>query len=64
MNDVGVFARTFTQPTLEGILDAVAAHGLSHVHFNMKAACGANLPDVIEPELSARIRDASLGTAW
>ena len=58
MNDVGIFARTFTQPTLEGILDAVVAHGLSHVHFNMKAACEANLPDVIEPELSTRIRDA------
>jgi sugar phosphate isomerase/epimerase len=58
MNDVGIFARTFTQPTLEGILDAVVAHGLSQVHFNMKAACDANLPDVIEPELCTRVRNA------
>jgi sugar phosphate isomerase/epimerase len=58
MNDVGIFARTFTQPTLEGILDAVVAHGLSQVHFNMKAACDAHLPDVIEPELCTRVRNA------
>jgi sugar phosphate isomerase/epimerase len=58
VNDVGIFARTFTQPTLEGVLDAVVAHGLSHVHLNMKAACGDNLPELIEPELSSRIREA------
>jgi sugar phosphate isomerase/epimerase len=58
MNEVGIFARTFTQPTLERILDAVVAHGLSQVHFNMKAACDVNLPDVIAPELCTRVRNA------
>lgn len=55
---IGIFSRTFTQPTLAGILDAVAAHGLSHVHFNMKAAGVPNLPDKIDDSLCGEIREA------
>lgn len=58
MPEIGIFARTFTQPTLEGVLDATASYGISNVHFNMKAAGVANLPDAIEPELCKRIHEA------
>jgi sugar phosphate isomerase/epimerase len=56
--DIGIFSRTFSRPTLDGVLDAVAAHGLSHVHFNLKSAGGSSLPDVIDAELCTRIRQA------
>ncbi len=32
--EIGIFTRTFEEPTLEGVLDAVAAHGIRHVQFN------------------------------
>ena len=54
--DIGIFSRTFTRPTLDGVLNAVAAHGLSHVHFNLKSAGVENLPDEIPDALCARIR--------
>ena len=33
--ELGIFARTFARPTVEATLDAVAAHGLRCVQFNL-----------------------------
>lgn len=54
--DIGIFSRTFTRSTLEEVLDAVAAHGLSYVHFNLKSAGVSSLPDKLDPDLSGKIR--------
>jgi sugar phosphate isomerase/epimerase len=58
--EVGIFAKTFRRPTLEGTLDAVAAHGIRAVQFNMACAGLEPLPATIEPELCARVRKAAL----
>lgn len=33
---LGIFARTYTRPSLEDTLDAIAADGLTHVHVSLK----------------------------
>jgi sugar phosphate isomerase/epimerase len=42
---LGIFARTFPRPTLEGTLDAIADRGLTHVQFNMSCAGLPTLPE-------------------
>lgn len=55
---LGIFAKTFPRPTLEQTLDAVAAHGLSHVQFNLSCAGLPTLPDEVPPALCERIARA------
>lgn len=55
---LGIFAKTFSRPSLEATLDAVAAHGLTHVQFNMSCAGLPTLPDEIPPALCKRIAQA------
>jgi len=57
---LGIFSRTFTQPTLDGLLNAAQAHGLRYVHFNLACAGAAidNIPEVIDDELCGTIRAA------
>ena len=52
---VGIFAKTFPRPTLGETLDAIKAHGITHVQFNMSCAGRATLPATYEPELCATI---------
>jgi sugar phosphate isomerase/epimerase len=54
--EIGIFTKTFARPTLGAVLDAVAAHGLHAVQFNMSCAGVAEMPDEITPELVATIR--------
>ena len=56
--ELGIFAKTFARPTLEGTLDAVAAHGLACVQFNLSCAGLPTLPESIEPEVCDRIASA------
>jgi sugar phosphate isomerase/epimerase len=54
---IGIFAKTFQRPTLEGVLDAVAVHGLSAVQFNMACAGLPSLPrDPLPDELIQQIQ--------
>src|SRR5262249_930353 len=53
---LGIFAKTFVRPTLEATLDAVKAHGLDCVQFNMACAGLPTLPEQIDPEICQRIR--------
>lgn len=55
---LGIFAKTFPRPSLEATLDAVAAHGLTHVQFNMSCAGLPTLPDEIPDALCERIAQA------
>jgi sugar phosphate isomerase/epimerase len=53
---LGIFAKTFVRPSLEETLDAVRAHGLDCVQFNMACVGLPSLPDRIDAEICARIR--------
>ena len=41
---IGIFAKTFVRPTLDATLDAVAAHGVRVVQFNLSCAGLPTLP--------------------
>jgi sugar phosphate isomerase/epimerase len=56
---LGIFARTFARPTVEGVFDAVRAHGLHCVQFNLSCAGVPTLPDEIAPSLITRIHEAA-----
>lgn len=56
----GIFARTFSRPTVEGVFDAVREHQLDCVQFNMACASLPTLPDEVDPAIAARIHDASM----
>lgn len=53
---LGIFARTFPRPTLEETFNAVVAHELRCVQFNMACAGLSSFPDQIENDVVARIR--------
>lgn len=55
---LGIFAKTFNRGTLEEVLDAIVAHGLTQVQFNLVCAGVPTLPDKIEPSLIERIRSS------
>ena len=50
---LGIFARTYTRPTLEAVLDAVLADGLDAVQFNPLLIDGPGL-QVPHPRLHER----------
>jgi sugar phosphate isomerase/epimerase len=59
MNPIGIFAKTFSRPTLEENLDAVRSHGLSVVQYNLACAGLPSLPEQIEPALAQQIATAA-----
>ncbi|MEZ4669974.1 MAG: sugar phosphate isomerase/epimerase [Anaerolineae bacterium] len=54
--NIGIFAKTFVRPTLDETLDAVVAHGLHDIQFNMACAGLPSMPDVISDGQIASIR--------
>ncbi|MDQ3693533.1 MAG: sugar phosphate isomerase/epimerase [Chloroflexota bacterium] len=52
----GIFETTFPRPTLEATLDAVAAHGLRWVQFDLASVGLPTLPDRIPDTLVERTR--------
>ena len=57
---LGIFAKTFSRPTVEGVFDAVKEHQLDCVQFNMACAGLPTLPNDIAPSLAIRIHEASM----
>lgn len=56
---IGIFAKTFARPTFEAVFDAVKAHGIACVQFNM-ACCGLpSMPEAIDPALAQSVREAA-----
>jgi sugar phosphate isomerase/epimerase len=53
---IGIFAKTFVRPTMIETLDAVVAHGIQCVQFNLACAGLPSMPDQIEPAMIASIR--------
>jgi sugar phosphate isomerase/epimerase len=56
---LGIFAKTFSRPSLEGVLDAVVAHGLHETQFNMSVAGLPSMPQEIDKSLADRVREAA-----
>jgi sugar phosphate isomerase/epimerase len=54
---LGIFARTFPRPSLEETLDAVRAHEMGCVQFNMSCAGLHPMPEEIPHELADLIRE-------
>jgi sugar phosphate isomerase/epimerase len=54
----GIFAKTFARPTLEESLDAVIAHGVDAIQFNLALLGGPSLPARITPRDAERVRGA------
>jgi len=54
--ELGIFESIFPRPTLEATLDAVAAHGLCHVQFDLASAGLPSLPVRVPDALADRIR--------
>lgn len=55
---VGIFAKTFSRPTLEETLDAVQSHGIRSVQFNLSCAGLPTLPETIDDAVADRIGEA------
>jgi sugar phosphate isomerase/epimerase len=53
---LGIFAKTFARPSLGETLDAVRAHGIGCMQFNMSCASLPPMPEEISAELTDRIR--------
>jgi sugar phosphate isomerase/epimerase len=64
---LGIFAKTFSRPTLGATLDAIVAHGLAHVQFNLSCVGLPTLPDEIDEarclEIATAFRDRRLTMA-
>ena len=54
--EIGIFARTFEAPTLAGVLDAVAAHGIRRIQFNVSCMGLSDMPDRLDDETFAQAR--------
>ncbi|MEJ7738630.1 MAG: sugar phosphate isomerase/epimerase [Chitinophagaceae bacterium] len=54
--NIGIFAKTFLQPSLEGVLDSVCEYGLNQIQFNMSCAGLSSLPDHIDPVIAQTIQ--------
>jgi sugar phosphate isomerase/epimerase len=56
---IGIFAKTFSRPSLEDVLDAVIGHDLYEAQFNMSVAGLPSMPTEIAPVLADRVRAAA-----
>ena len=54
--EVGIFARTFEAPTLAGVLDAVAAHGIRRIQLNTSCMGFSDMPDGLDSAACERAR--------
>ena len=56
---IGIFAKTFPRPNLEATLDAVRAHGLGCVQFNLACVGLPSMPDQLEDSVAEWVRRAT-----
>jgi sugar phosphate isomerase/epimerase len=60
--NLGIFAKTYERPSVEGVFGAAAADGLTSVQFNFVTTGLAPMPDSIDPTVVERVRAAA--DAW
>jgi sugar phosphate isomerase/epimerase len=56
---IGIFAKTFSRPTLEKLFQAIAGYGINSVQFNLSCVGLDTLPENVSPQLLQRIADAA-----
>lgn len=56
---IGIFAKTFSRPTVEGVFDAVLAADLRTVQFNFACAGLPTLPESVDGEAMHRVLQAA-----
>lgn len=56
--ELGIFAKTFSRPTIEETLDAVAGHGLRQIQFNFSSVGLPTLPRQIDDAVLDRLAEA------
>lgn len=54
---IGIMARTFSQPTLKEMLDAIISHGIYYVQFGFNCVALPELPEHIDLSLCDEIRN-------
>ena len=56
---IGIFAKTFSRPTIEELFQAIASYGIYSVQFNMSCAGLETFPGNVSSELVERITGAA-----
>jgi sugar phosphate isomerase/epimerase len=56
---IGIFAKTFSRPTVDELFQAIASYGIHSVQFNMSCAGLETFPGHVSPELVQRITEAA-----
>jgi len=56
---IGIFAKTFSRPTIEELFQAIASYGIYSVQFNMSCAGLETFPGNVSCELVERITGAA-----
>jgi sugar phosphate isomerase/epimerase len=56
---LGIFAKTFSRPTIEELFQSIASCGINSVQFNLSCARLEPLPKHVPSELAQRIADAA-----
>jgi sugar phosphate isomerase/epimerase len=56
---IGIFAKTFSRPTIEELFQAIAGFGISSVQFNLSCVGLETLPEYVSSELVQKIAHAA-----
>jgi sugar phosphate isomerase/epimerase len=56
---IGIFAKTFSRPTIEELFQAIARYGINSVQFNLSCVGLETLPANVPSELIQRVADAA-----
>ena len=56
---IGIFAKTFSRPTIDELFQAIASYGIYSVQFNMSCAGLETFPGNVSSDLVQRITDAA-----
>jgi sugar phosphate isomerase/epimerase len=57
--EIGIFAKTFSRPTIEELFQAIASYGIHSVQFNMSCAGLETFPGNVSSKLVQRITEAA-----
>ena len=57
--EIGIFAKTFSRPTIEELFQAIAGYRIHSVQFNLSCVGLETLPENVSSELVHRITDAA-----
>ncbi|MBV8905086.1 MAG: hypothetical protein JOZ22_15770, partial [Acidobacteriia bacterium] len=61
--ELGIFARAFRRPSVDGVFDAIARHGLSCTQWNWACVPGlTSLPDQVTVEAARAVKHAAVSS--